>query len=78
MQGVLDIQRDHSELIDLSMTKLTKNGQLIFSNNLRKFKLDDALNTRYKITNFTKQSIDKDFERNQKIHQCWIIENQNS
>jgi len=78
MQGVLDIQRDHLEIIELSMKKLAKGGQLIFSNNLRKFKLDDDLNERYKITNFTKQSIDKDFDRNQKIHQCWIIERQNS
>jgi 23S rRNA (guanine2445-N2)-methyltransferase / 23S rRNA (guanine2069-N7)-methyltransferase len=74
MEGVLDIQRDHAELIDVAMSLLEKGGQLIFSNNLRKFKLDDELANRYKVKNITKSSIDKDFERNQAIHQCWIIE----
>lgn len=74
MEGVLDIQRDHAELIDASMSLLQKGGQLIFSNNLRKFKLDDELATRYKVKNISKETIDKDFERNQSIHQCWLIE----
>ncbi len=74
MEGVLDIQRDHVELIDSAMTLLETGGQLIFSNNLRKFKLDDELANRYQIKNISKSSIDKDFERNQAIHQCWIIE----
>ena len=77
MQGVLDIQRDHVELIDLSMKKLESDGRLIFSNNLRKFKLDEGVGKKYQVTNLTKQSIDKDFERNQKIHQCWLIEHIN-
>lgn len=74
MEGVLDIQRDHSELIDSAMKLLEKGGQLIFSNNLRKFKLDDDLANRYLIKNISKATIDKDFERNQAIHQCWIVE----
>jgi 23S rRNA (guanine2445-N2)-methyltransferase / 23S rRNA (guanine2069-N7)-methyltransferase len=74
MQGVLDIQQDHASLIDLAMKCLNADGHLVFSNNLRKFKLDPELLSKYKVTDFTKQSIDKDFERNAKIHQCWIIE----
>jgi 23S rRNA (guanine2445-N2)-methyltransferase / 23S rRNA (guanine2069-N7)-methyltransferase len=74
MEGVLDIQRDHAELIDAAMRLLQKGGQLIFSNNLRKFKLDDELINRYKVKNISKESIDKDFERNSLIHQCWIFE----
>lgn len=74
MEGVLDIQRDHVELIDAAMSLLHKDGRLVFSNNLRKFKLDDALIDRYKVKNISKASIDKDFERNQAIHQCWIFE----
>lgn len=73
MEGVLDIQRDHVELIDAAMSLLDKEGKLIFSNNLRKFKLDEELATRYQVKNISKQSIDKDFERNQSIHQCWMI-----
>jgi 23S rRNA (guanine2445-N2)-methyltransferase / 23S rRNA (guanine2069-N7)-methyltransferase len=74
MEGVLDIQRDHAELIDAAMGLLEKGGQLVFSNNLRRFKLDDELSNRYKVKDISKLSIDKDFERNQYIHQCWIIE----
>ena len=74
MQGVLDIQRDHVGLIDSAMSLLTGTGQLVFSNNLRKFKLDEDLSTRYQIKNVTQRSIDKDFERHAGIHQCWLIE----
>lgn len=74
MQGVLDIQRDHAELIGQCMSMLSREGALIFSNNLRKFKLDSDLSAHYKVTNITKFSLDKDFERNNHIHQCWKIE----
>lgn len=74
MEGVLDIQRDHSELIDAAMSLLDKKGQLVFSNNLKKFKLDGVIEEKYQVKNISKASIDKDFERNASIHQCWIIE----
>jgi len=74
MEGVLDIQRDHVSLIDGAMKHLSDDGQLIFSNNLRKFKIDDAaLSERYVLEDITPKTIAKDFERNQKIHQCWIL-----
>jgi len=74
MEGVLDIQRDHASLIDGAMKHLEEDGQLIFSNNLRKFKIDEAeLSGRYAIEDISAKTIDKDFERNQKIHQCWLI-----
>lgn len=74
MQGVLDIQRDHAELIDNAMKLLASGGTLVFSNNLRKFRLDEVLSERYQIKNISQYSIDKDFERNSGIHQCWLIE----
>lgn len=73
MQGVLDIQRDHAELIDKSMKLLSEDGVLVFSNNLRKFKLDAELTERYSVKDYTQQSLDKDYERNKHIHQCWMI-----
>jgi 23S rRNA (guanine2445-N2)-methyltransferase / 23S rRNA (guanine2069-N7)-methyltransferase len=76
MEGVLDIQRDHVSLIDGAMKHLNKDGQLVFSNNLRKFKIDeDALSDQYILEDITTKTIAKDFERNQKIHQCWIVKN---
>jgi 23S rRNA (guanine2445-N2)-methyltransferase / 23S rRNA (guanine2069-N7)-methyltransferase len=73
MDGTLDIQRDHSELIDDTMRLLSKDGVMIFSNNQRRFSLDAELSERYAVEDVSQWSIDKDFQRNQKIHQCWFI-----
>lgn len=76
MQDVLDIQRDHTLLIQQSMYLLDEEGTLIFSNNRQGFKLDEALSEQFQVENITQKSFDKDFQRNQKIHQCWLIRHQ--
>lgn len=73
MADVLDVQRDHVRLIDDAMAILAPGGTLIFSNNFRRFKMDESLAQRYRIEDITRQSIPPDFERNQKIHQCWLL-----
>lgn len=73
MDDVLDIQRDHPTLIEQCMNMLNPDGVLVFSNNLRKFKLDPALSERYQVKDWKQASLDKDFERNAKIHHCWMI-----
>lgn len=73
MEGVLDIQRDHVDMIKKAMNLLTKGGVLVFSNNLRRFKLDESALADYDLKNVSASTIDKDFERNSKIHQCWHI-----
>jgi 23S rRNA (guanine2445-N2)-methyltransferase / 23S rRNA (guanine2069-N7)-methyltransferase len=73
MEDILDVQRDHVDMIHNAMRVLAEGGTLIFSNNLRTFKLDaDALNA-YTIKDISAQTIDEDFKRNPKIHQCWLI-----
>ncbi|WP_455211517.1 class I SAM-dependent methyltransferase, partial [Kaarinaea lacus] len=73
MQGTFDVQRDHVALLRKTLKLLEPDGTLIFSNNLRSFKLDyDALGT-FKINDISKATLPKDFERNPKIHQCWRI-----
>lgn len=73
MEDVLDIQADHVTMIHHAMRALAEDGTLIFSNNLRSFKLDyDALKD-YTIQDISAQTIDQDFQRNAKIHQCWLI-----
>lgn len=74
MEDVLDVQRDHVALVDNAMRRLAPGGVLIFSNNYRRFKLDPALETRYRVTDITSQTIDRDFARNPKIHVCWRFE----
>lgn len=73
MKGVLDVQRDHAALIRRCMDLLNKDGTLLFSTNLRTFKMDETALDRYTVENISKQTIDLDFERNPKIHQCYTI-----
>lgn len=73
MESVLDIQRDHVKLVKQSMSLLKPDGVLIFSNNLRSFKLDAIGLSMYAIEDITRESIDPDFERNSRIHQCFKI-----
>ena len=74
MDGVLDVQRDHVDLIKQCMSLLRPGGQLIFSTNYRRFKMErDALNE-FAIEDISAKSLPKDFARNSKIHQCYIID----
>jgi 23S rRNA (guanine2445-N2)-methyltransferase / 23S rRNA (guanine2069-N7)-methyltransferase len=73
MAGVLDIQRDHSKLIRQAMKLLEQDGTLYFSNNFRRFKMDQEVIDRFDVENISAQTIDPDFQRNPKIHNCWSI-----
>ena len=73
MDGTLDIQRDHIDLIRAASRHLSADGTLIFSTNLRSFKLDPQLAEDFDITDRTAWSIPKDFQRNRRIHQCWFV-----
>lgn len=71
MEGVFDVQRDHVQLLDLAMARLASGGVLYFSNNFRKFQLDESLDQRYQVSEISAETIDPDFARNQKIHRAW-------
>ena len=73
MDDILDVQRDHVELITLAMGLLRPGGQLVFSNNLRRFKMERGALKEFNIEDVSAQSLPKDFERNSKIHQCFRI-----
>ncbi|MBS99051.1 MAG: bifunctional 23S rRNA (guanine(2069)-N(7))-methyltransferase RlmK/23S rRNA (guanine(2445)-N(2))-methyltransferase RlmL [Oceanospirillaceae bacterium] len=73
MQDVLDVQRDHVQLIKGAMSLLRPGGVLVFSNNYRRFKLDyDAL-AAFEVVDITGQTIDPDFKRNARIHTVFEI-----
>ncbi|HFC8518923.1 class I SAM-dependent methyltransferase [Neisseria weaveri] len=72
MLDILDIQRDHTRLIDGAMDLLDSDGLLFFSNNLRSFELCAGVAEKYSVKDVSKQSVPDDF-RNKKIHQCWEI-----
>ena len=77
MQGVLDILRDHVELIDACMRLLATDGVLVFSTNAQKFKLDATLASRYAIEDISRKTLPADFERNAKIHRCFELRPRN-
>lgn len=71
MQGVLDVQRDHANLIRHATALLEAGGELIFSTNFRRFKLDEAALAGLSIEDISARTIPHDFARNPKVHQCW-------
>jgi 23S rRNA (guanine2445-N2)-methyltransferase / 23S rRNA (guanine2069-N7)-methyltransferase len=73
MTDILDVQRDHRALIDRCMALLAPGGKLVFSNNAQKFRLDPELERLYQVTDITRATLPRDFERNPRIHQCFEI-----
>ena len=74
MDDILDVQRDHRALIDRCMALLAPGGKLVFSNNAQKFRLDAEVGESYKVTDISRATLPKDFERNPRIHQCFELE----
>ena len=72
-EGVFDVQRDHGHLIRLAMRRLNEGGTLYFSNNFRRFKLDEKVEAEYEVKEISGQTVDKDFQRRSNIHRCWMI-----
>jgi len=72
MQGVLDVQLDHATLIRDCVEILAPAGELLFSTNLRSFRLDAAALAGLNVSDISAQTVPPDF-RNRKIHKCWRI-----
>jgi 23S rRNA (cytosine1962-C5)-methyltransferase len=72
MQEILDVQRDHGRLIEACLELLTPNGELYFSTNRRRFKLDAELEALPGCEEITRQTLPEDFKRHP-AHRCWIL-----
>jgi len=69
-----DVQRDHVPLLRDAVARLAPGGLLLFSNNFRRFRLDeDALAAFAVARDISRATLDPDFERNPRIHQCWEV-----
>lgn len=69
-----DVQREHVRLLELAMARLSPGGLLLFSNNFRRFRLDEPAVARFAdCREITPQTLDPDFERNPRIHRCWEL-----
>jgi 23S rRNA (guanine2445-N2)-methyltransferase / 23S rRNA (guanine2069-N7)-methyltransferase len=73
MARSLDVQRDHVRLILDTARLLDEDGLLIFSNNLRRFRMDREALHGLEIEDLTARTIPRDFARNPRIHNCWMI-----
>ncbi len=71
--SVLDIQRDHANMIGQCMELLSERGELIFVTNAQRFKLEPAIAEHFLVEDFSAKSIPPDFERNAKIHRAFSI-----
>jgi 23S rRNA (guanine2445-N2)-methyltransferase / 23S rRNA (guanine2069-N7)-methyltransferase len=73
MEGHFDVQRDHVELLRAVVARLSDDGVLYFSNNLRSFKLDTGIEAFCQVEDITRSTLDEDFRRRANIHHCWRI-----
>lgn len=73
MEDILDIQRDHVEVINKCLRLLISGGKIYFSTNYRKFVLDDKSITSSVIKDITRQTTPFDFQgRINRV--CFVIE----
>jgi 23S rRNA (cytosine1962-C5)-methyltransferase len=72
MRNLLDVQLDHTYLINDCLRRLQPGGVLYFSTNFRKFRLEPESIRSRNIRDITAQTIPNDF-RNKRIHYCWEI-----
>jgi len=66
----LDVQRDHTYLIDSCARLLDSGGVLYFSSNLQRFRLADAAFEGWAAAEISHRTVPEDF-RNRRIHRCW-------
>lgn len=70
-----DIQREHVRLLRAAVARLADNGVLYFSNNFRRFRLDEAAIAAFAdCVEISAETIPPDFERDARIHRCWRLE----
>lgn len=73
MERTFDVQRDHVTLLRQTAALLAPGGLLIFSNNLRRFRLDAEALPELDIRDISRETIPPDFARNPKIHHCFEV-----
>ena len=71
MQREFGVQRDHVALIRPTLARLAPGGLLLFSTNFRCFQLDQQALSDLVVSDITRATIPRDFERDQRIHDCF-------
>lgn len=68
-----DLQRDHKQLLLACKRLLNEGGEIIFSNNYRKFQIDEDLSHYFAIEDITQQSISPDFVKSKIKRVCFKL-----
>src|SRR5688572_16997558 len=69
-----DIQREHVRLLRAAVARLARDGVLYFSNNFRRFRIDDAAIAQFaECVEISADTIPPDFARDARIHRCWRL-----
>src|SRR5690606_7971208 len=69
-----DVQREHVRLLRAAMARLAQGGVLYFSNNFRRFRLDEEAVAQFaECEEISASTIPPDFERNARIHRAWRL-----
>jgi len=71
-ETVLDIQRDHLDLLEDSMRVLAPDGVVWFSTNSRRFRMGDEVSEFAMISETTEKTVPPDFTR--RPHRSWRLE----
>jgi 23S rRNA (guanine2445-N2)-methyltransferase / 23S rRNA (guanine2069-N7)-methyltransferase len=70
-----DVQREQLRLLRAAVARLAPGGVLYFSNNFRRFKLEEnAIAEFARCREISARTIGPDFERNARIHRAWELQ----
>ena len=75
MEESFEVQRDHVDLLSQLLKLLTPTGEIVFSNNKRKFKIDSETFSKMnvKVENLDAKLLPMDYKRNPHIHNVWLL-----
>jgi 23S rRNA (guanine2445-N2)-methyltransferase / 23S rRNA (guanine2069-N7)-methyltransferase len=69
-----DVQASHVRLLRAAVARLAPGGVLYFSNNYRRFRLDEVQVGEFaRVEDVSARTIPPDFERDARIHRCWRL-----
>ncbi len=72
--GDFDVQREHVRLLRAATARLSRDGVLYFSNNYRRFRMDEAAVSQFaRVQDISASTIAPDFARDPRIHRCWRL-----
>ena len=72
-ERTLDVQRDHVGLLRETARLLADDGELLFSNNARRFRMDAGSLPELAVEDISRATIPEDFARSPRIHGCWRV-----